>query len=691
MVPLLGYVAVLVWLTWPLPRVCLDHLPDPTQLIGGIGWAYVSDIDFTTWVLAWDAHALGTSPGHLFQGNVLYPAPDVLAYSEHFLGHMPVALPVYLATGNSVVTFNAVLLASYLGCALAMYALAWRWTGSRAAAFGAGLVYAFNPWRLAPSFSLQVIGAGYLPLLPLLLERWAERRRGLDLAALGLCLLLQTLCSYYLGYTAFIVCALCAAVLFGRGKLRGRAIAGAAAMAAVVVGLVAWVSVPYLRLSAAGAISAIDLGAAQLASLRPELVGPRGQWFPGWVAVGLGVLGVLARPERRGARLLAVILLAAGLVIAAGPYVIVGGRRIPLPYEWVYTLVPGFAVVRFPVRFLSLAELGLAALVGLGVAALGAPRRRMVLVGIVQALAIAALLAECRTFARMAVRPMPIGDRLPSIYRALRDAPEDGVVLELPLGGGIDPRGNYRATSYMLFSTCHWKRLVNGYSGYLPPSHDLLAGTARRLPDPEALHDLVDLVDLRWIVVHGDSGAWAAAERAGDVRRLVEDGQDVLFEVRMPRRRDLVGPLRAGVLGVPATTLAGTPLTPLPRGALRAAWSFGPRPDRVQPAQVLTFDVTVRNVGPFTWPGWGVRPDGLVVVDLRWAGPDGPAADAPGPTLRLTRDLDPHQAATMVAVVRAPRQPGRYWLEARLRQVGGDGAGGEPERFPLTVAAPGSH
>jgi len=48
------------------------------------------------------------------------------------------------------------------------------------------------------------------------------------------------------------------------------------------------------------------------------------------------------------------------------------------------------------------------------------------------------------------------------VYEALAAAPPDAVVLELPLGS---PPWDVRAVFY---STVHWRRLVNGYSGGFP-------------------------------------------------------------------------------------------------------------------------------------------------------------------------------------------------------------------------------
>jgi hypothetical protein len=696
-----GYVVVLFWLTWPLARFCVDHLPDPAQVIGGIGWAIVSDIHHGAWALAWCAGALLADPARLFDANILYPAPESLAYGENYLGHMPVALPVYTVSRNPVLTFNVVLLTSYLGCALAMHALVWRWTRSHAAAFAAGLVYAFNPWRLSQGFWLEYRGAMYLPLIPLLLERWSEESRWRDLGALMVCLFLQTLCSYYLGYAAFLVGGLFTGLLIARRKLSPRSVAAVASAAAITAATLALLSVPYLRNRAAARIPPVDFSLAQLGAFQPQLAAPGSAWFPGWTVLVLCALGIMSRPSHRGARLASVTFLAAGVLLALGPYTTMGSWRVPLPYRWFYDVVPGFDATRFPAMFLSVAVLGLAALAGLGLAALGPLARRVqrrlpaavILLGAVPVL----LAYEAGSVARMAVRPLPVGGALPDVYRALAAAPEDGVLLELPLGGGGDLRGFYREAYYMVLSTYHRKRMVNGYTAYVPPTHGFLAAIGRRLPDPEALADLVDLINLRWIVVHGmrSRRPWNTLERSGSVRRIATAGDDVLFEVHLPRRQNLLPALRAAVTEVPETTLTGTPLSRLPSAALRADWRFSPLPESVLPRRSLRLRLMLRNTGPAVWPGWGVRPDGLVVAELRWLKSTIATAPAAPPTiLRLPRDVRPGQSVTLEKYLKAPAEAGAYLLEARLRQAGSEhwddseDVVGASHRMQVSVRAP---
>jgi hypothetical protein len=290
----------------------------------------------------------------------------------------------------------------------------------------------------------------------------------------------------------------------------------------------------------------------------------------------------------------------------------------------------------------------------------------------------------------LAVRPAALGTTPSPVYRALAAIPERGPVLEVPMGGGGDLRGAYRETAYMLASTVHWKPIVNGYSGYAPPTYDLLAPVARRLPEPGALQELVDMTGIRWLILHEPRGAtrsaWQPMIASDRLRPLAEDDEAILFEVRLPPQRDLAATLRAAVLHRPETTLQGASLAALPPGALRAAVTFPPLPARLQRGAPLRVTPAVRNAGESLWPGLGVWPDGLVVADVLWTKMDGGLVGPPAGGLRLPRDVAPGETVTLEAYLGVPREAGTYRLEVRLRQV--DRGAQQSDPASLTVVVP---
>jgi hypothetical protein len=86
----------------------------------------------------------------------------------------------------------------------------------------------------------------------------------------------------------------------------------------------------------------------------------------------------------------------------------------------------------------------------------------------------------------------------PPVYRFLRQLPE-GVVLELPLpsfsgDSALD-------ADYAFWSTTHWRKLVNGYSGYYPHSYQATLDRLQPLPDADSLALLRER-DVRYILIH---------------------------------------------------------------------------------------------------------------------------------------------------------------------------------------------
>jgi hypothetical protein len=124
-----------------------------------------------TWIIAWVGHALTTDPLHLFDANIFYPYRNTLAFSEVLLPQGLLALPINLASGNTILGYNLVLLFSFLLAAYGMYLLVLDLTYQRAAGIVAGIIFAFNPFNLGNLAQVQLLSFGWLPLALLALHR----------------------------------------------------------------------------------------------------------------------------------------------------------------------------------------------------------------------------------------------------------------------------------------------------------------------------------------------------------------------------------------------------------------------------------------------------------------------------------------------------------------------------------------
>src|SRR5581483_4187816 len=148
-------------------------------------------------------------------------------------------------------------------------------------------------------------------------------------------------------------------------------------------------------------------------------------------------------------------------------------------YSYFYQYVPGYDGLRVPARFAMIVTLCLAMLAAIGLAKI---RRRSaaVVAGVLIAIESFAAPIPINQHSSGYERPglAPLADlerRAPDVYWYIASLPADAVVAELPLG---EPAFDVR---YMFYSTVHWRRLVNGYTGGLPDEYDALDRTLQDL------------------------------------------------------------------------------------------------------------------------------------------------------------------------------------------------------------------
>lgn len=168
-------------MTWPWVLHLRDAVADP------------GDPYMISWTLWWDYHQTFHDPLHLFDANVFYPYRYTLAFSENDYGLALLFFPLF-ALGFKPLTVNAV--ATFLGfvfCGYGVFRLARTLTGSHGAAWVAGFVFAFVPFRFHLLSHLHYLFAGWIPLLLEALILFARVRSWRRAAWLGAAFLMNGL------------------------------------------------------------------------------------------------------------------------------------------------------------------------------------------------------------------------------------------------------------------------------------------------------------------------------------------------------------------------------------------------------------------------------------------------------------------------------------------------------------------
>ncbi|CAN5864801.1 hypothetical protein BH24ACI5_BH24ACI5_28850 [soil metagenome] len=552
------YAAVTLILAWPLalnPRSSV--MPgDP-------------DTDLFMWTLAWNTHALTTDPLSVFDANIYYPHRTTLAFSENLLGSTIFAAPVLWATGDMLLSLNAVALLSIVLSGTGAFILGRALGLGVAGAIVCGLVFAFSPARFFRLGQIHLATMQWVPFCLAFVHLYLDRGRRRDLRLGVAFFTLQALTSGH-GAVFLMVALFC---LLGYrfalgeridlvGRIRDLGVSGVLLAAPVLALLIPYrfVQNEFGLKRALGdwetPVSSFFASQGPVHRILFDWLGmsfaeePSAYLFPGFIVLILAAVSLLPRrvPFRRrvpvtppaspqagaGWRGFAAahrgnfvalygLLTLVSLMLAAGPPI----GLWPLVYD-----LPGFSFLRVPSRFVLLGVLGLAVLAGVGFERLTGrlhARGR----AIAAAVAGLVLIAECMTI------PLPgyrkYGVVIPAADRWLATQPGPLVIAELP----SDHHNERRQSTFMLHSTAHWQKTVHGHSGIRTPFHQDLYEKLRGFPSTASM-DALEAVGVTHIVLHPEMYEpqdWQRAEAGFPAVRdrletVYDDGDSQVFRLR---------------------------------------------------------------------------------------------------------------------------------------------------------------
>jgi len=471
------------------------------------------------WALAWVAHQLPRAPAHLFDANIFYPERRTLAFSETLIVPAAIVAPLHWIGVGPLLVYNLVFLSGFIVSGVGVALLVRSLTGSGAAGIIGGIVFAFLPFRIDHYPHLQLQQTQCLPFAFWAFHRLLQTGRLRDGVLFGAFTAGQVLsCMYYglflVPYMA-VVCGVMLVALRSMSKERLTALVAAGAIA-----LVAVIPVGRAYLGARqvvgerGAEEVADRGAtwenylgppeanAVYGSIFKHFAASERRLFPGFVAVALAAAAFLPRRRADGSAVhlpnyqltdpptTAAYLV--GLVIAFDMSLGFNG----LTYGVLYRYVLPFRSLRIPARMGIMVGFSLAVLAGFGAhrlaTAIQSPSRRRAFIVVVAALMLVEYASKPLDLRQIPTSPP---ESYADIVRDRGDSPT-AAIFEFPASPFDDP-------TYMYYSTFHWQHLVNGYSGFFPPSYQRVLHAMSEFPD-EAAFDAIRSHGARYLVVRGE-------------------------------------------------------------------------------------------------------------------------------------------------------------------------------------------
>jgi len=185
LIPLALYAALAVVTTWPLAlrlNTAVADLGDPL---------------LNAWILDWDCHALLHAPLSIFDAPVFYPSKYPLAYSENMIAVAALVLPFHAAGLPPIGVYNVAMLLGLTLSAYAGHVLARMMTDSATAAFIAGLLYGFVPYKLGHLAHVQILWSLWPPLLLAALIAYRRAPTWRRASLIGACIVLGAMTNLY--------------------------------------------------------------------------------------------------------------------------------------------------------------------------------------------------------------------------------------------------------------------------------------------------------------------------------------------------------------------------------------------------------------------------------------------------------------------------------------------------------------
>jgi len=533
----------------------------------------LGDSAFNTWVLAWDVHSLTTNPLNLFNTNIFYPlTKNTLAFSEHLIADMLIAFPVILITHNPILAYNLILFLSFVLSGFGMFLLINYYMKDNYSAFLGGVAFAFCTIRFGHIYHLQLLTAQWMPFALLYSDKFLHNSNYKNLAFLYIFVVLQILSSWYLAFYITITLGVYTLGIFIMNKdLRKKLFIRSFQMKLIlflicIVTAVTPFAYPYIQVAHEyGFTRTLDEVSVYSADVGDYLLTPinnliygrisyqfqanrnfgEHSLFPGITVIILSLYGLflLMRVELKGKKRIALINVSNKiqniyLLIALIAFILTLGYplhffghilNIDLPYKYLFEFFPGFKSMRVPSRFGFIVMLSLSVLAAYGLSRFieTKPKIKKAAISFIFVL----LILSESLYVPVLGGTMPIGREIPDVYQWLANETGDFAIVEIPSDLWSD-------SSYMYYSTYHWKRIVNGYSGFVPDNYSETMMTLMSFPSNKSI-DLLKSIKVKYIVIHTknmDQTLWnyikiAIKDYPNEINLRKDFGNDFVYEI----------------------------------------------------------------------------------------------------------------------------------------------------------------
>ncbi len=488
------------------------------------------------WTHNWVLHALLTNPFSLFEANLYFPYHNTLAYSDLYLTtSLLAAIPIAII-GQPIVANNFTIIFSLILLGFSTYLLSFYLTKNYFASLVAGVLVVFSPVVLDKTVHIQILAIEWVPLALLAFFHFLKSRKTRYLLLSLLFFLLQTYTSFLPGY--FILFSYVIIFIYqmvNKNKKTLQLITKKNTFSIILAFLVILpIVIPYFQVAKEFSY-ARDIRDAVHFSLEPEdllypsiytrmqdvlltlpfnQVSQNNEFKPGFPGVVFGMLilvafGYYIKHFKTNGKLLHPFITIAltGVTLSLGPVLHLGRQTvhvpfvIPLPYSLFYYLIPGFQGFRNSARWELLFILAMAIVIAIVLDKL-LKKHSFHFKSIIYCILIIGCVWEFK--GPMHFVSLPQKQNFPKEYQWLTTTPQDTAYIELPVYNWYMWPYTKHEIWREYYSTIHFRKAVNGYSGFSPPPwQKMIVNTLADFPSNQTIAELKKR-EVNYVLIHKD-------------------------------------------------------------------------------------------------------------------------------------------------------------------------------------------
>lgn len=167
----------------------------------------------------------------------------------------------------------------------------------------------------------------------------------------------------------------------------------------------------------------------------------------------------------------------------------------PLPFPRFFKYIPGFKGIRMPSRFALFVIFAVTVLAAFGMNHLFERIGRKKIKVLVTAGLFLFLNLEYLSIPHQ-MRKIPVRPDLPPAYQWIKDQPGDFVIVSLPFFNAIA-----KESIFQYFALDHKKKIINGYSGFVPPESFYIDRIFKTFPSQPCM-DILRAFGVKYVVFH---------------------------------------------------------------------------------------------------------------------------------------------------------------------------------------------